>query len=82
MELANAFSELTDADEQRRRFRDANDLRLTLGKTNYPQAEPFLRALPFLPESAGIALGVDRLAMLVADCANIDDIVAFAPEDL
>lgn len=82
MELANAFSELTDADEQRRRFRDANDLRLTLGKTNYPQAEPFLRALPFLPESAGIALGVDRLAMLVADCATIDDIVAFAPEDL
>lgn len=82
MELANAFSELTDAAEQRRRFRDAEGLRLALGKTEYPQAEPFLRALPFLPESAGIALGVDRLAMIIADRATIDDVVAFAPEDL
>lgn len=82
MELANAFSELTDKREQRRRFQEAQQKRLARGKTVYPMAERFLTSLASLKECAGIALGIDRLAMLVADCANIDDAVAFTPEDL
>ncbi len=82
MELANAFSELTDAEEQRLRFCDAKRLRLSMGRADYPQAERFLESLSSMPEAAGIALGVDRLAMIIADRATIDDVVAFAPEDL
>ena len=82
MELANAFSELTDVTEQRFRFRDAEQSRLSMGKTAYPQTERFLQALSSMPAAAGIALGVDRLAMLITDRATIDDVVAFVPEDL
>jgi lysyl-tRNA synthetase class 2 len=82
IELANAFSELTDVDEQRRRFETARAERERLGKADYPSAEPFLAALGAMPPAAGIALGVDRLAMLLADADRIDDIVAFVPEDL
>jgi lysyl-tRNA synthetase class 2 len=82
MELANAFSELTDDQEQRRRFQEAERERSARGKTAYPVAERFLTALKSLKESAGIALGVDRLAMLVTGRANIDDVVAFVPEEL
>ena len=82
LELANAFSELTDAEEQRHRFQKAEQERVALGKPAYPVAERFLTALADLPEAAGIALGIDRLAMIVTDRAAIDDVVAFAPEDL
>jgi lysyl-tRNA synthetase class 2 len=44
--------------------------------------EPFLSSLRHMPEAAGIALGVDRLAMLFTDSASIDEIVAFTPEML
>ncbi|MBW1865711.1 MAG: EF-P lysine aminoacylase GenX, partial [Deltaproteobacteria bacterium] len=43
--------------------------------------EPFLQALADMPESAGNALGIDRLIMLFADTADIDAVVAFTPED-
>jgi len=82
LELANAFSELTDAAEQRDRFAQARAERQRLGKADYPSAEPFLAALGAMPPAAGIALGVDRLAMLLADADRIDDVVAFVPEDL
>jgi len=82
LELANAFSELTDVAEQRRRFEMARTERERLGKVGYPSAEPFLKALGAMPSAAGIALGVDRLAMLLADADRIDDVVAFVPEDL
>jgi lysyl-tRNA synthetase class 2 len=82
LELANAFSELTDAEEQRRRFQTAERERSALGKLAYPVAEKFLTALSSMPEAAGIALGIDRLAMILMDRPAIDDVVAFAPEDL
>lgn len=82
LELANAFSELTDAEEQRRRFEKDEELRRTAGKTPYPLPEKFLAELENMPEAAGIALGLDRLIMLITDAEKIDDVVAFGPDDL
>ncbi len=82
LELANAFSELTDAEEQRRRFLRESQKRHALGKKPYPLSERFLEALPMMPAAAGIALGVDRLVMFFADTASIDDVVTFTPEEL
>jgi lysyl-tRNA synthetase class 2 len=82
LELANAFSELTDAGEQRRRFEQAAAARRLERRTGYPLPEPFLAALPQMPPAAGIALGMDRLAMILADAARIDAVVAFPPETL
>ncbi len=80
MELANAFSELVDTDEQRRRFSKEEKQRRSSGKIAYPTAEPFLQELSNMPESAGIALGIDRLIMLFCDLSHIDDSVALPPE--
>jgi lysyl-tRNA synthetase class 2 len=82
IELCNAFSELTDPDEQRERFEHAIRVRRLSGKKEYPMPGKFLDALHVMPESSGNALGVDRLVMLFADTAEIDDVVAFTPEDL
>jgi len=82
MEIANAFSELTDAAEQRRRFEEACRERKQRGASVYPLPEHFLESLPHMPPSAGIALGVDRLAMLFAGKKRMDDVVAFTPESL
>lgn len=78
VELANAFGELTDPVEQRARFDDDLALRKDRGLPLYPVDEKLLAALDEgLPPSAGIALGVDRLAMLVLGAASIGDVVAF-----
>jgi len=82
MELANAFSELTDVVEQRRRFEQACDERRQRGCAVYPLPEPFLAALSGMPSAAGIALGLDRLAMLLTGKSRIDEVVAFTPEAL
>lgn len=82
LELANGFSELNDATEQRRRFRQANERRIQAGVPPLPLPEPFLEELPAMPLSAGIALGIDRLVMILADAGRIDDVVAFTPEEL
>jgi lysyl-tRNA synthetase class 2 len=82
LELANGFSELVDAAEQRRRFEADRAARVRAGKDPYPVPEPFLRDLEHAPPCAGIALGVDRLVMLLAGAASIDEVVAFAPEQL
>ena len=82
LELANAFSELTDEVEQKRRFEREREARKRLGKKDYPLPDRFLEALPFMPESAGIALGIDRLVMIFADQESIDPVVAFTPEEL
>jgi lysyl-tRNA synthetase class 2 len=81
-ELANAFSELTDVQEQERRFELEREGRQRLGKKCYPMPDRFLEALPFMPESAGIALGLDRLVMLFCDQIEIDRVVSFTPEEL
>jgi lysyl-tRNA synthetase class 2 len=82
LELANAFSELTDPVEQRQRFENDEATRRTAGKPPYPSPEKFLRELETMPEAAGIALGVDRLVMLLTGAETIDEVVAFTPETL
>lgn len=76
MELANAFSELTDAAEQRRRFTADMALKRQLYGYDYPIDEDFLAALEHgLPDCAGIALGVDRLVMLLAGASRIEEVL-------
>ncbi len=82
LEVANAFSELTDQSEQRKRFDAEEEIRRSAGKPPYPLPEKFLTELITMPDAAGIALGLDRLIMLLTDCDNIDDVVAFTPDDL
>jgi lysyl-tRNA synthetase class 2 len=77
LELANAFSELNDPVEQRKRFEEEQRLRAKLGKPVYPLDEELLRALSRMPPSAGIALGVDRLVMLFCDARTIQEVLAF-----
>ena len=80
LELANAFGELTDPVEQRRRFVEESEIRRALGKVVYPLDEALLAALSVMPPTSGVALGLDRLVMLVASRTNISDVVAF-PDD-
>jgi lysyl-tRNA synthetase class 2 len=77
IELANAFDELTDAAEQRARFEEANAERRRLtGEHGWEVDEDFLAALAHgMPASAGIALGFDRLAMLVSGAPRIEDVL-------
>jgi lysyl-tRNA synthetase class 2 len=82
LELANAFSELTDPQEQRRRFEADEATRRSAGKTPYPLPEKFLAELGAIPVAAGIALGLDRLIMLLTDAMTIDEVVAFTPGEL
>src|SRR6185369_7559670 len=77
LELANAFGELTDPVEQRRRFEEEARTRRIRGKEVYPIDEALLAALPKMPPTAGIALGFDRLVMLILGAGNIGDVVAF-----
>jgi elongation factor P--(R)-beta-lysine ligase len=75
LELANAFVELTDAVEQRARFKDDRARRHALyGGPDWPMDEDLLRLLPDMPACAGIALGFDRLAMLAAGADDIDGV--------
>ncbi len=80
IELANGFTELTDADVQRDRFKEQNRIRQGVGMPPLPMPDRFLSELKEMPSCAGIALGVDRLVMLFADAPSIDEVVAFTPE--
>ena len=82
LELCNAFTELNDGNEQRARFDTERESRGQAGLTVYPMPERFLEALKDMPDAAGNALGIDRLVMLFADTTEIDDVVAFTPEEL
>jgi lysyl-tRNA synthetase class 2 len=82
IELCNGFSELTDPLEQHGRFESEQKLRQSLNKPVYPMPQKFLVSLNDMPAACGNALGLDRLVMLFADTANIDDVVTFTPEDL
>ena len=74
IELANAFTELIDPVEQRRRFELAREERRALGEADYPLDEKFLDALARMPPSGGVALGVDRLVMLACGASSIADV--------
>jgi len=82
LELANAFSELIDPIEQAERFAEDESTRRKLGKPAYPVPVKFLAELPNMPAAAGIALGLDRLVMLLCDAEKIDEVVTFTPEEL
>lgn len=75
VELANAFGELTDADEQRRRFEADMDKKEKLYGERYPIDDGFLNAIPVMPETSGIALGFDRLVMLATGAPSINHVL-------
>jgi lysyl-tRNA synthetase class 2 len=75
VELANGFGELTDAEEQRRRFGIEMTEKARLYGEDYPLDEDFLDALAIMPEASGIALGFDRLVMLATGAEKIEQVV-------
>lgn len=75
VELANGFGELTDPEEQRRRFEaEMAEKRRVYGE-DYPLDEDFLAALALMPPAAGIAMGFDRVVMLATGAPRIDDVM-------
>jgi lysyl-tRNA synthetase class 2 len=83
VELGNAFGELTDPVEQRRRLELEREERRAAGRTIYDLDEDFLDALVAgVPPSAGIAVGVDRLVMLLTDQRSIHDVLWFPADQL
>ena len=77
LELCNGFTELTDASEQRRRLLSEQAERARLGRAVFPLDERFLAALPQIPGAGGVAVGVDRLLMLLCGAASIAEVVLF-----
>jgi lysyl-tRNA synthetase class 2 len=75
VELANAFGELTDAVEQRKRFAAAMAEKERIYGERYPVDEDFLAALEHMPPAAGCALGFDRLVMLATDADDIEKVI-------
>ena len=78
VELANGFGELTDADEQRRRFEEEMVIKQRVYGERYPIDEELLQALAMMPEASGVALGFDRVVMLATGATSIDQ-VQWAP---
>lgn len=78
LELANGYHELTNANEQRKRFEESNHHRISLGKEAYPIDENFLKALEKgIPDCCGVAVGFDRLMMLRHQTTNINNVIPF-----
>lgn len=80
MELANGFSELTDPEEQAARFMQDMKKRAELDMQTYPWPEDFLRDLAHMPPCAGMAMGIDRLVMLLLGAEDIHKVTALMPD--
>ena len=81
LELANGFHELTDADEQERRFKTDQKIRQEKNSIEVPYDEHLINALNAgLPDCAGVALGIDRLLMLLFGSESIEEVIAFSVE--
>src|SRR5207248_1021244 len=76
-EVANGFTELHEATEQRRRLEGEQRERARLGREVFPLDERFLSALPAMPDAGGVAVGVDRLLMLLTGAREIADVLSF-----
>lgn len=82
LELANAFGELTDANEQKRRLESDREKRKQLGKETWAVDSDFISALDFgMPEAGGIALGVDRMIMLFTGAKDINEVIFQAVDE-
>src|SRR5438874_724483 len=81
LELANGFTELTDSREQRARLEAEQRERARLGREVFPLDERFLAALDAMAEAGGVALGVDRLLMLLTGAREISHVLLFPAAD-
>jgi elongation factor P--(R)-beta-lysine ligase len=81
IELANGFSELTDAAEQQRRLEEERAWRTAHGRPAYPLDPRFLEAVGRMPPSGGVAVGLDRVLMLLLGAKRIEDVLLFPAHD-
>jgi lysyl-tRNA synthetase class 2 len=77
LELANGYTELNDAAEQRRRLVGEQALRARLGRPVFPLDELFIEAVGRMPDAGGVAVGFDRLLMLLAGARSIEEVLLF-----
>lgn len=82
LELANGYSELTDAEEQIKRFQQDSARISEMGRRPYPWPAAFLKSIERLLPCAGMAMGLDRLVMVLTDAMVIDDVVACSAETI
>jgi elongation factor P--(R)-beta-lysine ligase len=75
VEVANGFAELTDAQEQRRRFEAQMTEKARIYGERHPIDEDFLAALAHMPPASGVALGFDRLVMLATGAERIEQVL-------
>ncbi len=81
VELGNGFSELTDSAEQRKRLLAEQALRRSQGRPSFPLDERFLEAVGRMPASGGIAVGLDRVLMLLLEATQLEDVLLFPARD-